>query len=366
MFTESTLRKLLDFSTTDPVISLYLNTEPSLGNAEAHRLRLRNMLKEIHLDKDVEAIIRFFDHSYDWAGRGVAVFSCTPAGLFQHIPLAVPVKDQVIVSTQPAVKPLVNLMDNFGGYGIVLVDKQNARFFYFHLGEIVESQTVSGEAIKQFKSGSSSSLHGQRGGDIESSRAVQETIDRNMRDTVEHAAKFFEEKHIRRIMIGGSDENVSQFKSMLPKAWLSLVVGTFTISMNASTHEIMEKTMEVAQQAEKQEETALVEKLITAAAKQEAAVAGLESTLSAVTDSRVQTLVIRDGLTEPGYYCSNCGLLTSQAIKKHHACPEPAVKVDDVIHLAVNSVLRNGGAIEVLHAGSGLESAEGIGAYLRY
>lgn len=366
MFTESTLRKLLDFSTTDPVVSLYLNTEPSLGNAEAHRLRLRNMLKDIHLEKDVEAIVKFFDHSYDWAGRGVAVFSCTPAGLFQHIPLAVPVMDQVIVSSQPAVKPLVNLMDNFGGYGVVLVDKQSARFFYFHLGEIVERQSVTGEAVKQFKSGGASSLHGQRGGTLESSRAVQETIDRNMRDTVEFAVKFFEEKHIRRIMIGGSDDNVSQFKNLLPKSWQSLVVGTFTISMIATTHEIMEKTMEVSREAENREEKEMVSQLITAAAKEEAAVAHLEPTLAAVTDARVQTLVIRDGLTAPGFYCSTCGLITSQAIKKHHPCPLPAARVDDVIHLAVNSVLRSGGVIEVLHEGSGLEEVEEIGAWLRY
>lgn len=366
MFTESTLRKLLDFSTTDPVISLYLNTEPSLGNAEAHRLRLRNMLKDIHLEKDVEAIERFFSHSYDWAGRGVAVFSCTPAGFFQHIPLAVPVKDQVIVSNQPAVKPLVNLMDNFGGYGVALVDKQSARFFYFHLGEIIERQSITGDPVKQFKSGSGSSLQGQRGGSMESSRAVQETIDRNMRDVVELAVKFFEDKHIRRIMIGGSEENASQFKNLLPKAWQSLVVGMFSISMNASNHEIMQKTMEVAQEAEKQEETDMVEQLITAAAKEVAAVTGLESTLAAVTDARVQTLVIRDGLTAPGFYCSDCGLLTSLAIKKHHACPKPAARTDDVIHLAVNSVLRSGGVIEVLHEGSGLEDVEEIGAWLRY
>ena len=53
MFTETSLRKIKDFSANDPVVSLYLNTEPSRGNAETHRLRLRNMLKDIPLTPDV-------------------------------------------------------------------------------------------------------------------------------------------------------------------------------------------------------------------------------------------------------------------------------------------------------------------------
>ena len=49
MFTETSLRKIKDFSANDPVVSLYLNTEPNRGNAETHRLRLRNMTKDISL-----------------------------------------------------------------------------------------------------------------------------------------------------------------------------------------------------------------------------------------------------------------------------------------------------------------------------
>lgn len=39
MFTETGLRKIKDFSASDPVVSLYLNTEPGRGNAETHRDR---------------------------------------------------------------------------------------------------------------------------------------------------------------------------------------------------------------------------------------------------------------------------------------------------------------------------------------
>ncbi len=366
MFTESTLRKLLDFSANDPVVSLYLNTEPSLGNADAHRLRLRSLLKEVTLDRDMEAIETFFNHSYDWSGRGVAVFSCAPADFFQVFPLSVPVKDKMIISAKPNIKPLLSLMDNFGGYGAVLVDKQNARIFLFQQGELVEQQAISGEAVKHIKTGTSPLIHHSRGGPFETSRTLDEVIDRNMRNQVELVMEYFEKKHIRRIFIGGSEENVASFKGELSKAWQSLVMGTFPIAITAGAAEVKQKTIEIYQEVEKQYEKTLVENLVDSAAKSVAAVTGLEPTLEAVSNGRVQTLIYTDGYEAKGYWHRDCGLLTSLAIKKHHACAEPAQRVEDVIDLAATAVLKSGGSVEVLHSGSGMEQYGKIGATLRY
>ena len=366
MFTESTLRKLLDFSANDPVVSLYLNTEPSLGNADAHRLRMRSLLKEVTLEKDVDAIETFFNHSYDWLSRGVAVFSCAPADYFQYFPLSVPVNDRIIISSRPNIKPLLSLMDNFGGYGVVLVDKVNARIFLFQQGELVEQQAISGEAVKHIKTGTAPLIHQSKGGPFEDYRGMNEVIDRNMRNLAELVIEYFEQKHIRRIMLGGSEENVSSFRGILSKAWQSLVMGTFSIAVNAGSAEVMQKSIEVYQDFEKEYEKNLVDNLVTSSAKQEAAVVGLEPTLEAVSNGRVATLVYVDGLSAPGYWHDVCGLLTSQAIKKHHACPDPAVPVDDIIDFAATAVLKSGGTVEVLHQGSGLETHGKIGASLRY
>ena len=110
MFSETRLRRIQDFIASDPVVSLYLNTEPSKGNAETHRLRLRNMLKSLYLEQDVEKITQFFEQEYDWSGRSVAVFSCAPAGFFEYIPLAIPVKDFIQVGSRSMLDPLFDQM----------------------------------------------------------------------------------------------------------------------------------------------------------------------------------------------------------------------------------------------------------------
>lgn len=249
MFTETGLRKIKDFSASDPVVSLYLNTEPSRGNAETHRLRLRNMLKDIYLEQDVTALEKFFNYTYDWSGRSVAVFSCAPAGFFQAIPLAVPVKDFIQIGSKPIVEPLEDLLEDYSNLGVILVDKQSARLFHFHLGEMVEQKGILGDKVKQFKSGGSSSTFGLRGGALAGSRVVQETIDKNLREVAESASRFFETKRVRRLMIGGTDDNVAHFRSFLPKSMQSLIVGTFPIDMNVSHAEVLHKVMNSMQAA---------------------------------------------------------------------------------------------------------------------
>jgi len=246
MFTESSLRKIKDFSANDPVISLYLNTEPNRGNAETHRLRLRNMIKDISLKQDAEVIEKFFNYTYDWSGRSVAVFSCAPAGFFHAIPLAVPVRDFIQIGSKAAVDPLEDLLQDYSNLGVILVDKQGARLFHFHLGELVEQKGFLGEQVKQVKAGGASSAHGLRGGALDGARAMRETIDRNLRDVADTAARFFESKRVRRIMLGGTDENISRFKSHLPKSMQSLIVGSFAMGMTASNAEVLQKVLEQA------------------------------------------------------------------------------------------------------------------------
>lgn len=102
MLTDQDVRELLKFTSPHPVLSVYLSTDPTLGNKDSYRLRLRNMLKKVNLPQDEEAVERYIMQEYDWSGRGVAVFSCVPEGFFRAYALAVPVRDLVHVATVPA------------------------------------------------------------------------------------------------------------------------------------------------------------------------------------------------------------------------------------------------------------------------
>jgi peptide chain release factor subunit 1 len=366
MLSEAGLRELLEYSAPGPVLSLYLNTDPTLGNADAYKLRLRNMLKGVDLPRDQQAVEHYFDREFDWSGRSVAVFSSAGQDFFRASPLQVPVRDWITVADRPAVKPLADLLDAYGGYGVVLVDKQGARLFFFHLGELREQEGVLGEAVKRVKRGGASSFPGRRGGIAGRTKYVDEVVERNMRDTAEFAARFFEDNRVRRVLIGGTDDNIAIFRTLLPKNWQSLIGGNFPMSMTASHTDVLAKAMQIGQEAERRRETRLVEQVITAARKGAYGVVGLEGTLQAIHDGRVQTLLISEDLRAPGYQCQTCGYLTTQ---KQDGCPFCSgifKEVPDAVEQGVQNVMRDGGDVEVIHTAPALAAEGSIGAVLRY
>lgn len=366
MFTESDLRELLDYQTQEPVLSVYLNTEPSAGSADTHKRNLRSMLKGVDLPKDVQAVERFFDHEFDWSGRSVALFSCATQDWMRAYSLAVPLRSRTRVSDKPHVKPLVDLLDAYGGYGVVLVDKQGARLFHFHMGELREQEGVMGEEVRHTKRGGGSQATGRRGGSAGQTDYVEEVADRNTKDAVEFATHFFTQANVRRVLIGGTEENIARFRAQLPKTWQSLVVGTFPVSMTAGHPDVLQRAMEIGLEADHRRQVRLVDTVVTNAEKGRNGVLRLEDTLKAVHEGRVQTLVIREGYRVPGWRCKGCGHITAQQLTTCPFCSNEFASVPDVIEVAVREVIKNGGDVEVLHDDLALNQYEHIGALLRY
>ena len=162
MISEGDLRELLNYQANHAVLSVYLNTDPAEGSPETYKLHLRSMLKDFELQDDVFAVTRYFDHEHDWSGRSAAVFSCAQEDFFRAYSIAVPVRSRSRADLRPYVKPLADIFDSYGGYGVVLVDKQGARLFYFNLGELQEIKGVSGESVRRTKRGGGSQAAGRR------------------------------------------------------------------------------------------------------------------------------------------------------------------------------------------------------------
>lgn len=366
MFTESDLRKLLEFKPDHPVLSVFLNTDPAEGSADVYRLKLRSILKDIELAAEKEAIERYFDLDYDWSGRSVALFACDPEDFFEAYTFALPIQTRARVHNRPHVKPLVNLIDFYGNYGIALVDKQGIRLFSYHLGQLKEVEKYSGEQVRQTKHGGGSQSAGRRSSVGNGSQHADEIADRNMRQAAQLAAKFFHESNIRRVMIGGTEENIKLLRNHLLKSWQSLIVGEFPISKGATKEEIIDKAMTAGQQAERNKENKIVNAVITGAAKEKGAVIGLESTLEALQEGRLQSLVMDSEYRLPGFRCVGCSYLTTAERDECPYCGGDFVEIPDVVNLAVRRVLESGGEIEVLQYQPNLSEHGHIGGILRY
>jgi peptide subunit release factor 1 (eRF1) len=365
MFSDSVLRELLDYSSPSPVLSVYMNTDMTEGSIDVLKLRLRTMLKEVHQPQDEAAIIKYFELDREWTGRSVAMFSCAAEKFFKAFSLAVPVRSRVFIGNQPYVKPLADVLDAYGGYGVALVDKQGARLFLFHLGELREQDGILGEEVRHTKRGGASSLRGRLGGRAGRTRHAERTVQRNLKESADFAAKFFEANHVRRVLIGGTDGNVTRFQSLLPKTWQSLVVGTFAMSMTAKPDEVQTKALQIGEQYERRREQRLVEQVITSAAKGADGVVNLEDTLAAVHEGRVQALVVSEGYRAESYQCQGCGYMTTQQLETCPFCGKNFGRIDDAVEMAVRKVMQDGGEVDIVYDNPRLKDI-GIGGVLRY
>ncbi|MEW6566628.1 MAG: hypothetical protein AB1449_00385 [Chloroflexota bacterium] len=367
MLTERDLKQLIDYRPGSPVLSVYLNVDPAAGPADVHRLQLRQMLKQVGgVPEDHQAVERYVEHEYDGSGRSLAIFSCQAERFFRAYSWMVPVRSRARWMDRPYVKPLADLLDHYGGYGVALVDKQGARLFHFHLGELSEQEGTLGESVRRTKRGGGSAAPGRRGGAAGQTRYAEEVAERNLKEAARFAARFFRDKHVRRVLIGGTEENVAIFRSQLPKAWQSLVVGTFPMEMTAGHPQVLARAMELVQQAERESEARQVRAMITAAAKGRDGVVGLEDTLGAAHEGRVQTLVLSEGFRAPGYRCRGCGYLTIQRLDRCPFCGRDFERIEDAVEMAVRKVMADGGEVEVVRGNPELDRAGRIGGLLRY
>jgi peptide chain release factor subunit 1 len=366
MFTDQNLRELLEYNAPEGMLSFYLTTDPAAGGAEAHRLQMRTLLKKIYLPQDVAAVEQYVEREYDWSSKGLAIFSCAAKKFFRAYPLGLPVRNLAQVTRRAQVKALVNLFDNYSGYGVALVDKQGARLFFFHLGELREQEGVLGEAVKHVKHGGASAVSGRRGGVAGQTHYEDEVVGRNMKDAAEFAARFFEENHVRRVLLGGSEDNIAAFRSYLPKSWQSLVVGVFPMSMTASHTEVLNKALQTGKQAEQAHETRRIQEMVNLARKGGNAIVGLDVTLSAVNEKRVQTLVVDENLQVLGYHCPSCGAVSARQMRECNYCNGKMDVVSDVIEMAVAATLRADGEVDIVSGQPAFAEYGSVGAMLRY
>lgn len=363
------LRKLAKFQSDTPILSVYLNVDPTERTSEEYLLSLRHMLEEVEgkaAEEDIVAVQQYFEHEYDWSGRGAVVFSCEAAGFWRAYSLAVPVASGVTIARRPYLSPLAALMDAYGKYAVAQVNRQGIQLFLFRLGELVREEEFEGKEIRKLKKGrGSSGGPGRWGGAPISSRHEEEMVLRNLREAVKVARRFWRQHKPQRLIMAGAEPTVSKFKDLLPRELRDKAIGTLGIGPGTTEPEIRRRSLEILQQEESKRKETLVEDVFTAAAKGREGIVGLDETLSAAHEGRIRTLVIDRHYHAPGYRCDNCGYLTTQGLKTCPFCGGTFVEIFDAAEAAVTKVIEEGGEIEVVDNDPRLNKA-GIGALLRY
>jgi peptide chain release factor subunit 1 len=288
----------------------------------------------------------------------VALFSAAGDGLWRTLALPVAVQTEAHVGSVPYLKPMTQLFDDYSRHVIAVVDREQVRLFLMQLGGIEEKEGWAGQEVKHHKQGGFSAKQYQRHDD--------ELARQNMRQSAEATTRLMEQSHATGLILGGSVETLPRFREMLSKAVQKRIVGTVGLDMEASLVAVREKAAQLISAGEQQQETQLVDEMVTAAAKGSGAVTGLPDTFYVAHQGRVRTLVVERGFEAPGYLCSGCGYVSAEPIGKCPFCggkPEP---IADAVNRLVQKAIDSGAKVEVVAPSDSLTKAGHMGAILRY
>jgi peptide subunit release factor 1 (eRF1) len=380
-----TIRKLAErpVRSNSPVLSVYLNLDPSSPTnlRGGYKLALEEMLKQIETQLTDDNKRRHFQEDTSWArkqaerrmlkGGSLVLFCDVSEDFYFQEDLSVRLANQIWFGDTPYTRPLMGVLNEYERYGVVLVDKEKARFFVVSAGSIQElDEAFQSPPVRHRRTAGLDHMRSQM---VLQRRAATwsgwflKEVSEILHDIVQH-------QEIDRIILGGQEDITAELYRLLPKAAAARVMDSVRIAITAKASEVLQISTPVLEKIEYQRERELVSDLITVAqktqSKQEKAVLGFDATLDAVNQARVYRLVYPTGQRIAGYQCPSCDVLMDQGPenKKCPYCSQLLDEVDDLSWQASERVLAIGGKLEEIsdsEARSKLEAAGKIGAYLR-
>ena len=373
MLNREELKEIAKMTTGDAYfVSLYLNTNPMTNIKNNYVIHVKNMFKKTaeQLDKDVTKRIQGDMkkiNSYILSNKrifkkGLAILSSQEKELWKEFHLSIPIKNEIIIDNTPYIKPLLDILDNYQRYAILLVGKDSARLFIIHLGEIEEYTEVHTDDVPgKHKKGGWYAL-----AEKSYERHIDYHVGLHLKDVIKKLDVFLSHEYVGRLLLGGSEEAVTKVRGMLPQKLAEKVIGTFQAEMFAHSNEILKKAEPLLRASQRKKDEKTVDDLLTKAMKNEAAVIGIEDVLHATQEGRIMKLLFLKDFKKSGLTCGNCGFLTVQTVSNCPYCKGKTKKVNYIVDLLAQKAVEQGALIEVLDDNKKLKEAGKIGAFLRF
>jgi peptide chain release factor subunit 1 len=360
------------------VLSVFLNLDPAeFAEPPARASEIRSVVDELRrlaretdglghdakvsLRADVERIEEFLSTFSPKGARGVVVYACGPADLFEVIRLPRPIETRAVIDDSPLIEPLAELI-GAGSWLVVLVNRQTGRMFLGDRERLDEIDVIVDDVHGQHKQGGLSQARYQR--------SVDEDVQDHLRNVAEAAFVRFKRAPFDNLLLGGPHETLTDFESKLHAYLRERVVGRVDMDVENSSGDDVHAaaTAKIAEHERKREREAL-DRLQEGISTARRGTAGLEGVLEALNERRVEILLLDPRYHAAGCTCPQCGWVGPV---DGGACPADGTPVDcrdDVVESAVElAVVQNADVLVVRDEDNQreLQSHGQIGAVLRF
>jgi peptide chain release factor subunit 1 len=342
-----------------PQASSYLSrAERSIRTAHSEANRYEGeAVRSVH--QDAYRMWRYFRESFERDGtRGVVLFSCAKAGLWQVMRFHQSVRDRVVVGPRPFLLPLEAMLETAETFAVALVDREKARFMVASLGEIEEVTSLFDEVPGRHDQGGWAQARLQR--------HIEDHVLRHLKRVSETLRILQQRRPYDHLVLAGSEEVISELERELHDYVRRSVLERITVPIGASPGEVLERITALEATLERRREEEAVDRLVhETGSRTGRAVAGLGDTLSALEAGRPEILVVASELAASGVRCPSCGHLDTHG-DRCRSCGEEMEEVPDLVEEAVASALRQRSRVETVGGSPELGAIGGIGALLRF
>ena len=243
---------------------------------------------------------------------------------------------------------------------LVLLDREHARILSVYLGTLLDEIAVQGEPLP--------TRHDVQAGGYSQSRFQRRKLEEMrhfFRDFARETEDFVNRYHPDDLVILGTDENVAKFREFLSERLRKMVVYTGAMRVDQPTSEVLAELEPHLDAERTRESMEILDQVRDRVDQDYLATAGFQSTLTALQEGKVETLIIAQDQDREGARCTQCGFVFAREVG---TCPydgAPTATGVNVVEEAIRMAETQGADVAFVSS-SAVQDLRGVGALLRF
>jgi peptide subunit release factor 1 (eRF1) len=278
---------------------------------------------------------------------------------FEAIELTSPFEEnRVYAYNQPHLYHLARLDEQYPRYAAVLTDTNTARIFVFGLGHVIDAEQLKGKKVHRVKVGGWSQARYQR--------RVGNAHQEHAKEVMERLVQIVREDQVSHIILAGDSVVIPLLQEQLPPEMASMVE-VMKLDIHAAENDVMTATLEQLLEQEAKTAEEKVDRLMNQYRARGLAVVGLHETLEALANGQVDELLISGSLDESHPLPEEVEAIFAPEIPDSEGGTESdEPRQASLPDLLVTKGKQTGATVTFIEDGKLLESAGGVGGFLRW
>jgi predicted Zn-ribbon and HTH transcriptional regulator len=384
VFSRQDFERLLTIP-ANPVLSVYLHTDPAQDPKGSFRIWVKDALKALEGRVEGSEQKRFREladrvntQMREFRPQGKSWIAFLGSDLYEAYDLRVPVDNEVQWG-RLNLSQLEWLLEEYRPYTVVLADSEKLRFFVIAMNEI---QEINDRALEldtsEWRRKELSPPSQPRGSVVRGSVRGGTERDAFTERLKVQTERFWREatavlRHLREVhraeelVLGGPKAVRERFLQTLG-AEANRVIGQISLPLEASPAEVLSQSLELIQSHEREREKRVVEELLRRASTSDRAGVGLLPTLKALQEGRVEKVVVIRRLEATLHECESCGYVFDREVEECVNCSFSQARRASLRGLLPVLIRRHGAKLEIVRgpAAKTLAPHGGMGALWRY